>query len=107
MPRTRTPPPPRELEAETLLPAQVTTTKANEVLQQFRYVQEFIHNPPGINLGNAALTSTSPEEALQRLTEVEYQLNVLKALQMVLQEEMEVLRQIVPGETNNPEAPHR
>jgi hypothetical protein len=63
-------------------------------------VQEFFHNLQGVDLGNDPIeTTTSPEDTLRRLSEVTYQLDVLKALQAVLTEEMEQLQRALAGES--------
>ncbi len=71
-----------------------------ERMQQLRYLQDFFHNPVPFDLREKPIESSSTrEEILQRIGEVQYQIAVLKALLVVLNEEMETLTQALPVET--------
>lgn len=95
--RTRTPPHSRAADAEKLLPRRRAAGEANEGLAQLRLFSDFFHNPLGIKLNEGPLEiSTSPQEARERLAEVQYQLSVLKALETVLTEELKILQRILP-----------
>jgi hypothetical protein len=93
---------------ESPLPGAASADELGARLRQFYLIQEFFHNLQGVDLGNDPIeTTTSPEDTMRRLSEVTYQLDVLKALQAVLTEEMKQLQQALTGKSEDPEAPHR
>jgi len=70
-----------------------------ERLQQLRYLQDFFHSPVPFDLRERPLeSSSSPEEIMRRIGEVKYQVQILQALLVVLNEEMETLDNALPAE---------
>jgi hypothetical protein len=71
----------------------------SERMQQLRYLQDFFHNPVPFDLRERPLESSSPpEEIMRRIGEVQYQVQILQALLVVLNEEMETLNSALPAE---------
>jgi hypothetical protein len=74
-----------------------------ERMQQLRYVQDFFHNPVPFDLRERPIeSSSSPEEIMQRIDEVRYQIQVLQALLVVMNEEMQTLNAALPADLRTP-----
>ena len=75
--------------------------KLTKPLQQLRFLQDFFQNPIGATLGaGPPETSTPAAEIAGRMSEIQYQLKVVDALQTVLRQEMQELERALPaGET--------
>jgi hypothetical protein len=91
--RKRTPRQPPAIEGDALPPG---LGMLSERLEHMRYLQDFFHNP-GRQGDTPIENSSNPEEISRRIDEVQYRINVLKALLVVLNEELDSLNRSPPG----------
>src|SRR5579862_736495 len=88
--RLRTPRPSTTQALEDARPAGPGAGILAERMQQLRHLQDFYHNPVPFDLRDRPIESSStPDEIVRRIGEVQYQIDVLKAILVVLNEEIE------------------
>ena len=97
--RMRTPRPPAAPALEDVRPQGPGAAVLADRMEQLRHLQDFFHNPVPFDLRERPLESSSPpEEIVRRMGEVQYQIDVLNALLVVLSEEMEALNGALPAD---------